>query len=162
MAVQVARTTATSSTIWQWSRLTTLSHPGLRLARGRRHSKEPAGGHRDLRVALPDQAVGQGVAGQPDRALRPELPCRQHQCQIIQFKPDGTLGYKELSIAANKEWDTGGGVEFNVRADILNVFNWVNYATFNGDTGTARDVNTAYATPTGVLASPMRAFGLNW
>ncbi|MCF5969257.1 TonB-dependent receptor, partial [Xanthomonas perforans] len=48
------------------------------------------------------------------------------QCEIIQFKPDGTLGYKEFSIAANKEWDTGGGVKFNVRADILNVFNWVN------------------------------------
>nr|CEH65722.1 conserved hypothetical protein [Xanthomonas citri pv. citri]CEH67822.1 conserved hypothetical protein [Xanthomonas citri pv. citri]CEH75262.1 conserved hypothetical protein [Xanthomonas citri pv. citri] len=88
------------------------------------------------------------------------------QCQIIQFKPDGTLGYKEFSIAANKEWDTGGGVKFNVRADILNVFNWVNYATFNGDTGTLQDLNTAYGTPTGVLASPMRtfrlAFGLNW
>ncbi|WP_127165437.1 TonB-dependent receptor [Xanthomonas euvesicatoria] len=88
------------------------------------------------------------------------------QCEIIQFKPDGTLGYKEFSIAANKEWDTGGGVKFNVRADILNVFNWVNYATFNGDTGTLQDLNTAYGTPTGVLASPMRtfrlAFGLNW
>ncbi|OOW83313.1 hypothetical protein Xvtw_15930 [Xanthomonas campestris pv. vitiswoodrowii] len=88
------------------------------------------------------------------------------QCQIIQFKPDGTLGYKEFSIAANKEWDTGGGVKFNVRADILNVFNWVNYATFNGDTGTLQDLNMAYGTPTGVLASPMRtfrlAFGLNW
>ncbi|MGS0603133.1 TonB-dependent receptor [Xanthomonas oryzae pv. oryzicola] len=88
------------------------------------------------------------------------------QCEIIQFKPDGTLGDKEFSIAANKEWDTGGGVKFNVRADILNVFNWVNYATFNGDTGTLQDLNTAYGTPTGVLASPMRtfrlAFGLNW
>ncbi|WP_019304092.1 TonB-dependent receptor [Xanthomonas oryzae] len=88
------------------------------------------------------------------------------QCEIIQFKPDGTLGDKEFSIAANKEWDTGGGVKFNVRADILNVFNWVNYAAFNGDTGTLQDLNTAYGTPTGVLASPMRtfrlAFGLNW
>ncbi|MEA9578903.1 TonB-dependent receptor [Xanthomonas nasturtii] len=88
------------------------------------------------------------------------------QCDIIQFKPDGTLGYKEFSIAANKEWDTGAGVKFNVRADILNVFNWVNYANFNGDTGTLSDLNTAYGTPTGVLASPMRtfrlAFGLNW
>ncbi|URJ82863.1 TonB-dependent receptor plug domain-containing protein [Xanthomonas oryzae] len=88
------------------------------------------------------------------------------QCEIIQFKPDGTLGDKEFSIAANKEWDTGGAVKFNVRADILNVFNWVNYATFNGDTGTLQDLNTAYGTPTGVLASPMRtfrlAFGLNW
>ncbi|MCC4635830.1 TonB-dependent receptor domain-containing protein [Xanthomonas dyei] len=88
------------------------------------------------------------------------------QCDIIQFKPDGTLGYKEFSIAANKEWDTGAGVKFNVRADILNVFNWVNYADFNGDTGTLDDLNTAYGTPTGVLASPMRtfrlAFGLNW
>ncbi|KTF36352.1 TonB-dependent receptor [Xanthomonas vesicatoria] len=88
------------------------------------------------------------------------------QCDIIQFKPDGTLGYKEFSIAANKEWDTGAGVKFNVRADILNVFNWVNYANFNGDTGTLDDLNTAYGTPTGVLASPMRtfrlAFGLNW
>ncbi|MBB5863367.1 TonB-dependent receptor [Xanthomonas sp. 3058] len=88
------------------------------------------------------------------------------QCYIVQFKPDGTLGYKEFSIAANKEWDTGGGVKFNVRADILNVFNWVNYANFNGETGTLGDLNTAYGTPTGVLASPMRtfrlAFGLNW
>ncbi|MFC7521462.1 TonB-dependent receptor domain-containing protein [Xanthomonas populi] len=88
------------------------------------------------------------------------------QCYIVQFKPDGTLGYKEFSIAANKEWDTGGGVKFNVRADILNVFNWVNDANFNGETGTLEDLNTAFGTPTGVLASPMRtfrlAFGLNW
>ena len=88
------------------------------------------------------------------------------QCDIIQFKPQGTLGYKEFSIAANKEWDTGGGVKFNVRADILNVFNWVNYADFDAQTGTLGDLNTAYGTPTGVLASPMRtfrlAFGLNW
>ncbi|KAB7766059.1 TonB-dependent receptor [Xanthomonas maliensis] len=88
------------------------------------------------------------------------------QCYIIQYKPDSTLGYKEFSIAANKEWDTGAGVKFNVRADIINVFNWVNYAGYNTETGTFDDLNTAFGTPTGVLASPMRtfrlAFGLNW
>ncbi len=87
-------------------------------------------------------------------------------CYIEQFTPDHTLGYKEFSLALNKEWDTGAGIKFNVRADVINVFNWVNYASYNTDTGTASDLNTAYATPTGLLALPMRTFkltfGLNW
>ncbi|KAB7763238.1 TonB-dependent receptor [Xanthomonas sp. LMG 12461] len=88
------------------------------------------------------------------------------QCYIIQYKPDATLGYKEFSLAANKEWDTGSGIKFNVRADVINLFNWTNYADYNTATGTYADLNTAFGTPNGVLASPMRtfklSFGLNW
>jgi outer membrane receptor protein involved in Fe transport len=87
-------------------------------------------------------------------------------CFIEQFTPDRTLGYKEFSLALNKQWDTGAGIKFNVRADIINLFNWVNYSSYSTSTGTATNINTAYATPTGVLASPMRtfklSFGLNW
>jgi outer membrane receptor protein involved in Fe transport len=88
------------------------------------------------------------------------------QCFIDQFTPDHTLGYKEFSLALNKELDTGTDIKMNVRADIINVFNWVNYANYSTDTGTASDPNTAYATPNGLLALPMRtfklSFGLNW
>ncbi len=88
------------------------------------------------------------------------------QCYITQYKPDSTLGYKEFSLAVNKQWDTGTDIKFNVRADIINVFNWVNYADYSTETGTYSDLNTAYGQPTGLLASPMRtfrlSFGLNW
>jgi outer membrane receptor protein involved in Fe transport len=88
------------------------------------------------------------------------------QCFIQQFTPDHTLGYKEFSLALNKDIDTGTDIKMNVRADVINVFNWVNYATYSTDTGTASDLNTAYATPNGLLALPMRtfklSFGLNW
>jgi outer membrane receptor protein involved in Fe transport len=88
------------------------------------------------------------------------------QCFIQQFTPDHTLGYKEFSLALNKDIDTGTDMKMNVRADVINVFNWVNYATYSTDTGTASDLNTAYATPNGLLALPMRtfklSFGLNW
>ncbi|SEL88717.1 Carboxypeptidase regulatory-like domain-containing protein [Pseudoxanthomonas sp. GM95] len=88
------------------------------------------------------------------------------QCFIEQFTPDHTLGYKEFSLALNKEIDTGTNIKMNVRADVINVFNWVNYSSYSTDTGTASDLNTAYATPNGLLALPMRtfklSFGLNW
>ncbi|WDS37138.1 TonB-dependent receptor [Pseudoxanthomonas sp.] len=88
------------------------------------------------------------------------------QCYIEQFTPDNTFGYKEFSLALNKELDTGTNIKMNVRADIINLFNWVNYSTYSTDTGTSSDLNTAYASPTGLLASPMRtfklSFGLNW
>jgi hypothetical protein len=88
------------------------------------------------------------------------------QCFIEQFTPDHKLGYKEFSLALNKDIDTGTDIKMNVRADVINVFNWVNYATYTTDTGTASDLNTAYATPNGLLALPMRtfklSFGLNW
>ncbi|MFT4246821.1 MAG: TonB-dependent receptor [Pseudomonas sp.] len=90
-------------------------------------------------------------------------------CFIEQFTPDDHrwgLGYREFSLAANKVWDTGAGIKFNIRADIINVFNWVNYSSYNTSTGTSDDLNTAYATPTGLLALPMRTFkltfGLDW
>ncbi len=88
------------------------------------------------------------------------------QCVIQQFKPDHTIGYKDFSIGLNKEWDTGTNLKFNVRADVLNVFNWVNYAEYSANTGTALNPDTAYGTPTYTLWAPMRTFklsmGLNW
>lgn len=88
------------------------------------------------------------------------------QCYIIQYKPDHSIGYKDFSLGLNKEWDTGTDVKFNVRADVLNVFNWVNWAEYSANTGTAANPDTAYGTPNYTLWAPMRtfklSFGLNW
>lgn len=53
------------------------------------------------------------------------------------WKPDGTLGFKQFDLSAVKVWDTGSDVKLRVRADVLNVFDWVNWGGYgiNFDTG---------------------------
>ncbi|UJB13633.1 TonB-dependent receptor [Xanthomonas translucens] len=88
------------------------------------------------------------------------------QCSIIEFTPDRSIGYKDLSLTLNKQWDTGSNVKFNVRADVLNVFNWINYNSYGANTGTATDPDTAYGTTDYQIYGQMRtfrlSFGLNW
>ena len=47
--------------------------------------------------------------------------------------PDGTFGYKQFDLAAEKRIDLPGDFAFKLRADLLNVFNWRNWNQF--DTG---------------------------
>lgn len=87
-------------------------------------------------------------------------------CQIIQYKPDRSIGFKQFDLALSKDWDTGSDVKLNVRADVLNVFNWTNYGGYITETGTALDPNLSFGNTNYVLAGPMRTFrvqfGLNW
>ncbi|HKU17631.1 MAG TPA: TonB-dependent receptor [Steroidobacteraceae bacterium] len=74
-------------------------------------------------------------------------------CFFQNFKPDTTIGRKQLDLAASKSFDLG---DFNVglRADVLNVFNWNNpdsYQNFRGNAGVpSPDFGqiTAYRQPT--------------
>ncbi len=80
------------------------------------------------------------------------------QCVTRQYKSDSTLGYKQLDLALQKIWDTGTDVKLRMRADILNVFDWENYDSYNVDfdAGTASGVNQ-YVTRTFKLS-----LGLDW
>jgi outer membrane receptor protein involved in Fe transport len=52
-------------------------------------------------------------------------------CFFDPFTPDGSIGFKQFDVSLQKEWDTGGGVKFRVRGDLLNAFNWKNYTDYD-------------------------------
>jgi len=86
-------------------------------------------------------------------------------CFIDQYKPDGTYGYKQFDIAAMKEFDTGAGFKMWARADILNVFDWANYNSYEDYPGgfSATDgpqPNAAFGNPL-AQALPTRTFKLS-
>lgn len=86
-------------------------------------------------------------------------------CFFDWYEPDGTLGFKQFDIAVNKEWDTGSDIKFRVRADVLNVFDWVNYAGYDDWFGAPGEPNANFGTPNSQLL-PTRtfklSFGLSW
>ncbi len=70
----------------------------------------------------------------PTAAERPPGLGANNFCFIQNFKPDTTIGRKQLDLAAQKDFDLG---DFTVglRADVFNVFNWENpdgYENFRG------------------------------
>ena len=77
---------------------------------------------------------------------------------IRSFTPGGTLGFKQFDLSLSRTWDTGTDLKLKVRADILNVFNWTNWADYgkNWDTGELTSWNQ-YQTRTFKLS-----FGLDW
>lgn len=73
----------------------------------------------------------------------------------------------QLDLAAQKEWDTGGGIRFRVRGDILNVTNEINYTDFGDFIGTASTVSDTFGQRTGLgITGPTRTFkvtmGFSW
>ncbi len=91
------------------------------------------------------------------------------QCYFDPFTPDKKIGFKQLDLALQKEWDTGTDLKLRVRGDVLNVFNWRNvfssqYANWRGADGVA---DPTYGERTGdEIALPTRtfklSFGLTW
>lgn len=86
-------------------------------------------------------------------------------CFFQNFKPDRTIGYKTLDLAAQKSFETFGDVVVKLRADVLNVFNWENgqsYDNYRGNFGVP-NVNygntTAYYQPTRTFKL---SFAVNW
>lgn len=85
------------------------------------------------------------------------------QCFADVVKPDGTLGFKQLDMAAQRIWDTGTSLGLRIRADFLNVLNNRNYVDYNTDSraanfGTRRDDSAIYM-PTRTFKL---SFGLDW
>ena len=73
----------------------------------------------------------------------------------------------QLDLAAQKEWDTGGGIRFRIRGDILNVTNERNYSDFGNWRGVGLQPDANFGQRTGLgIAGPMRTFkltmGFSW
>ena len=88
-------------------------------------------------------------------------------CFFDPFVPEGSIGYKQLDIALQKEWDTGTDLKFRVRADLLNAFDWRNYNDFEGWRGGPGDPNPNFGKRNGDgILLPTRTFklsvGLSW
>jgi outer membrane receptor protein involved in Fe transport len=59
-----------------------------------------------------------------------------HNCFFQNFKPDTTLGLRQLDLVVAKTWQAWADFSINLRADVLNVFNYENidqYDVFRGD-----------------------------
>lgn len=73
----------------------------------------------------------------------------------------------QLDLAAQKEWDTGGGIKLRVRGDVLNVTNETNYTDFGNFIGVGGALNGSFGQRTGLnIEGPTRtfklSFGLSW
>lgn len=74
--------------------------------------------------------------------------------------------YRQLDLAAQKEFNLGGSMRFRLRADMLNVFNWANYVGFDDWMGGANEpLSPSFGRPNAV-AMPSRMFkltaGFSW
>ncbi|KAF1722576.1 TonB-dependent receptor [Pseudoxanthomonas wuyuanensis] len=88
-----------------------------------------------------------------------------NDCFIDYYTPDGTIGFKQLDLAATKTWDTGTDLSFYVRADVLNVFDWVNYDGRDDWFGAPGEPNANLGKPTSQFATTRTfklSFGFNW
>ena len=88
-------------------------------------------------------------------------------CFFDPYTPDTTIGYKQFDLALQKVWDTGSDVNFSVRADVLNVFDWRNWNDYEGWRGGPGDANPNFEQRNGIgILEPTRtfklSFGLNW
>ena len=51
--------------------------------------------------------------------------------------PEGSIGFKQLDLAMEKRWNTGTDLNYKVRFDLINAFNWRNWTSFNTNFGPA-------------------------
>ena len=77
---------------------------------------------------------------------------------VRSFNPPGNLGFKQFDLSLAKTWDTGTSIKLKARADVLNVFNWTNWAYYgmNWSNGNITP-DQQYYTRTFKLS-----FGLDW
>ena len=91
-----------------------------------------------------------------------------NNCFFDPFTPHGKIGYKQLDLSMQKEWELWGYGKFRLRGDLLNVFNWrnyTNYETWRG--GPSPDFNPNFGNRNGDgIAFPTRLFkltaGFSW
>jgi hypothetical protein len=96
----------------------------------------------------------------PTAAERPPGLGANNFCFIQNFKPDTTIGRKQLDLAAQKDFDLG---DFTVglRADVFNVFNWENPDGYENFRGFDNVPNPAFGRAT-AFRQPTRTFKLSF
>lgn len=85
-------------------------------------------------------------------------------CHFTYYTPKED--FKQFDLAANKEFAIGERFKFRLRADVLNVFNWSNYAGYDDWMGGANEpMNPNFGKPNSI-SLPTRTFklsvGLSW
>lgn len=87
-------------------------------------------------------------------------------CLIDPYRPEGTLGYKRLDLAVNREFDPGAGLRMRVRADLLNVFDWRNVDGRDDWYGGPGDPNPNFGAASDSIVGGTRtfklSFGIDW
>ncbi|MFT3756050.1 MAG: TonB-dependent receptor [Pseudoxanthomonas sp.] len=126
--------------------------------------------HRLVATGIWDAPGGVTLSGKltlESSKYRNATDCRPgwDDCLINPYKPGGNLGYKRFDLAATKQWDTGTDVKLRIRADLLNVFDWVNYGGYDDWYGGPGENNANFGVPNSQL-TPTRtfklSFGLDW
>ncbi len=86
-------------------------------------------------------------------------------CIIDYYTPEGSIGFKQFDLAAQRTWQAGDRLSFYVRGDVLNVFDSVNYDGRDDWFGAPGEPNPNLGRPTSQLL-PTRTFklsmGFNW
>lgn len=84
------------------------------------------------------------------------------------IRPEGSIGFKQFDLAVEKRWNTGTDLSFKVRADLINVFNWRNWTSFDtnyGPAGGPQNPNLGRRNGNAVLFPTQTfklSFGLDW
>ena len=90
----------------------------------------------------------------------PETDPGNH-CTFRNFKPDTTLGLRQLDLALDKQFRGWSDFAVSVRADVLNVFNYENVDSYETWRGFAGDANPTFGNPT-AWRQPTRTFKLSF
>ncbi|WP_043689860.1 TonB-dependent receptor [Luteimonas huabeiensis] len=122
--------------------------------------------HRFVATGIWDGPWGVTFSGKltlesPERRVSEDCRTSSTQCVWRSWKPDETIGLKQFDVAATKTWDTGTDLSFYVRADVLNVFNWHNWTSYN-DSWTSDEFQERYLDIAWPPRSFKLSFGVNW
>jgi hypothetical protein len=83
-------------------------------------------------------------------------------CYFDPFIPSDAIGYKQVDVALRKSFDTGTAFRPWIRVDVLNLFNWDNWADYNTYRGVPGDPNEDFGEVSGTnIVGPTRTFKLS-
>jgi outer membrane receptor protein involved in Fe transport len=82
-------------------------------------------------------------------------------CFFQNFKPDTTLGRRQLDLAVQKAFTTWGDFSVSLRADVLNVLNYENVDSYENFRGFAGVPNSNFGNET-AFRQPTRTFKLSF
>ena len=89
-----------------------------------------------------------------------------NDCIIDSYKPDGTIGFTQLDLAATKEIALSDDLKIRLRADVLNVTNERNWDGYDDWWGAPGEPNANFGTHNDSIVYPTRmvklSFGVNW
>ena len=85
-----------------------------------------------------------------------------NHCFFDPLVPKGTIGFKQFDMAVQKVFNLGSDMKLRVRADVLNVFNWHNWNSFDTWRGGPTDTNANFGNVNGLgINLPTRTFKLS-